>query len=46
MNSLHLRSLVIVLLALATASCSTIGESDFACPGRPPGVRFAKDAST
>lgn len=39
MSTLHLRSLVAVLLAVLTASCSTIGESDFACPGRPPGVR-------
>lgn len=26
-------------LLLVAAGCSTIGEKDFACPGRPPGVR-------
>lgn len=26
-------------LLMAAAACSTVGEKDFACPGRPPGVR-------
>lgn len=26
-------------LAIAATACSTVGEKDFACPGRPPGVR-------
>ena len=39
MSTLHLRGPVAVLLAVLSASCSTIGENDFACPGRPPGVR-------
>lgn len=35
----HSGILVSSLVFLAIAGCSTVGEKDFACPGRPPGVR-------
>jgi conjugal transfer pilus assembly protein TraV len=37
--SLHLRTGLLAIVAVAAAACSTIGEKGFACPGRPPGVR-------
>lgn len=39
MNHPLLRIGLLFTLLLGVASCSTVGEKDFACPGRPPGVR-------
>lgn len=33
------RSVCLSTLLVAVTACSTVGEKDFACPGRPPGVR-------
>lgn len=33
------RSICLSMLLVAVAACSTVGEKDFACPGRPAGVR-------
>ena len=30
---------VLVAMMIGATACSTVGEKDFACPGRPPGVR-------
>ena len=37
--SVRLRTGLLAVAAMAATACSTIGEKDFACPGRPPGVR-------
>jgi conjugal transfer pilus assembly protein TraV len=39
MNNPVLRIGMVSVLLLGVAACSTVGEKDFACPGRPPGVR-------
>lgn len=41
MNTLSRLALATVLVTstLMGSACSTVGEKDFACPGRPPGVR-------
>jgi conjugal transfer pilus assembly protein TraV len=35
----HMRGLWVCALLVAATACSTVGEKDFACPGRPLGVR-------
>jgi conjugal transfer pilus assembly protein TraV len=40
MSSINMPPRVVLLVIVgAAAACSAIGEKDFSCPGRPPGVR-------